>query len=142
MKKNLFKIVFGVAVLATSLSSCTKEQTSLNLLKGTWTLDAAYDSDGDLIVPNNSIITSQTTEVTFFDCNAKENEPCTGVSKTVTDYVNIDELDYSVNDFSYEVFEKEYLIWGSTTYQIDELSKKSLVIYPASNPKAKREYSK
>lgn len=141
MKKNLFKIAFCVAVLATSLSSCTKEQTSLNLLKGTWNLDAMYDSDGVLMTPS-SMITSQVTEVTFFDCNAKENESCTGVTKVTTDYVSSDELSYSVSEFSYEVFEKDFLILGSTTYEIEELTKKSLVIHPASSPKAKREYSK
>ena len=142
MKKNLFKIAMGVAVLATSLSSCTKEQTSLNLLKGTWTLDAEYDSDGDLVDPTNSFIESVTREVTFFECNGKDNDACTGVAKTTTKYVGDSELGYSASDFSYEVYDKSILILSGTVYEIDELKKGSLKIHPVSAPLAKKEYSK
>lgn len=142
MKKNLFKIVMGAAVLATSFSSCTKEQTSLNLLKGTWTLDAEYDSDGDLVDPTNAFVESVTNEITFFECNGKDNDPCTGTAKTTTKYVNDSELDYSASDFSYEVHDKSILIISGTVYEIDELKKSSLKIHPASSPLAVREYSK
>lgn len=143
MKNNLLKIVFGVAVIATSLSSCTKEQTSLNLLKGTWTLDRSFDTDGDPVDPTDNFgVESQSTEVTFFECNGKDNEPCTGVSKTTTFYEDDNDAYISTGAFNYEVHDKTILVWNGDYYEIDELSKKSLVIYPAAYPLAKQEFSK
>lgn len=143
MKKNLFKIVLGVAVIATSFSSCTKEQTALNLLHGTWTLEEAYDNDGDLIETDPTIIESRSSEVTFFNCNGKDNEPCTGAGKTVTNYVNpILDDDISTYTFSYEVHDKSILLMGGTYYEIEELSKKDLTIISAESPNEKWVYSK
>lgn len=145
MKKNLFKIVLGVAVIATSFSSCTKEQTSLNLLKGTWTLEEQYDNDGDLVDPTDSPfndIESVTTEVTFFECNGKDNDACTGVSKTTVVYNDGSDNAINAGDFTYEVHDKTVLVISGQIYDIEELKKKDLTIVPTEQPLAKRVYSK
>ncbi len=145
MNKNLFKIVLGVAVIATSFSSCTKEQTSLNLLKGTWTLQEEYDTDGDLVDPTDSpfnIIDTYTEEITFFECNGKDNEPCTGVSKTVVTYNDGTDDNINAGEFEYEVYDKSVLVIAGQVYDIEELKKKDLTIVPTEYPQAKRVYSK
>lgn len=141
MKKNMFKIVMGLALIAT-ISSCTKEQTSLNLLKGTWTLDKEFDDDGIQVVVTDPDVASRVSEITFFECNGKDNDPCTGYLKTVTTYNDNSPTNINATDFSYSVHDKEVLILSGTVFNIDELSKKNFKISRASEPLERYEYSR
>lgn len=151
MKKTFLPVLAIAAFISLTIGSCTKEQTLLDLLYGTWTLDQELDYLGviepfvtTVTVGSNTYVTTVATEATFFDCNDKEEEKCYGTSKTTTTVTTngVPDVSYGASSFEYIVFGKSQLVWNGTVYEIDEVSKKDLVIHPVSAPLAKKTYSK
>jgi hypothetical protein len=139
MKKTLLFLIAVCFTLTLTMSSCTKERMALNLLYGTWKLDSRLDNNG-VAEPLGFGILSQEELLTFYRCSDKENEACTGSSKTTT----VTSFGSSINPgtFNYRVFKKTQIIIDNTYYEIDELKKKSFVVHPVNEPLAKETYSK
>jgi hypothetical protein len=141
MKKTFFYLTVICFTLSLTMSSCTKEQQALNLLYGTWRLDSQLDDDGDLIQANPDFRVESLT--TFYRCNGKENEECTGTYKSTTTPTTGSATPFiNAGDFTYTVFAKEQLLMAGSYYEIEEIKKKSLIIHPVNSPKASRTYSK
>jgi hypothetical protein len=143
MKKAFLFLTAICFTMTITMSSCTKERMALDLLYGIWRLDQERDSDGDVIELPSSV-TSREELVTFFRCSDKENESCTGTTKTTTTSVigGSTVTTISSDVFSYRVFQKTQLVIDGQAFEIDELKKKDLVIHPVSTPLATRTYSK
>ena len=105
-------------------------------------LDKEFDEDGIQVVVTDPDVSARVSEITFFECNGKDNDDCTGYTKTTTTYNDGTPTDINANDFSYSVHDKEVLILSGTVFNIDELSKKSFKISRASEPLERYEYSK
>lgn len=142
MKKTKFFAIALLTLFTTVFSSCTKEQIALGLLYGTWNLDEQLDSDGDPVTPAPGV--SSVTEITFFRCNEKAEETCTGTQKVTTTITagSTTTTTISSGDFNYEVFAKSQLIIDGTVFEIETIKKDELKIHPMSQPKATRTYSK
>jgi hypothetical protein len=145
MKRN---VLLGIAAIAFMLifSGCSKEQQLLNILNGDWKLETAKDSKGDIMVFTSLSTLSYEQITTFFDCNTKDNDPCTGTTKTTRVVLNsFDNTQNTVIDsktFSYQVHDKSTLVIDGQVFAIDAVSKKSLTIHPVEQPLATSEYSK
>lgn len=142
MKKG-FLFATVVVTLMLSMSSCTKEQQLLKTLNGDWKVETVKDDDGD-VVTQNSNVTFYESIWTFFDCNLKTKERCTGVTVTTTTTNINGNVNTSVQSgtFDYTVDEKDMLIVGQTVYVIDDVSKKSLTIHRPGHELATMEFSK
>lgn len=140
MKKNI--LYFALALFIISVSSCTKEQVSLNKLHGTWKLTSALDADGLPVTPIASCTSEQL--VTFFLCDGKDQDDCYGTTKTTTTCTNgaTSTTSITADDFSYSVFENSQMIWSGTPYEIESISKKTLKIHNTRTPKATLTYDK
>ncbi len=140
MKKTV--IYLAIAAVVFTFSSCTKEQTALNQLHGTWKLTSSLDQFGNPPIAVAGI--SSETLVTFFLCDDKDQEDCEGTIKTTTTNSNVVPADVDINSsrFDYSVFEKKQLIWGGNVYEIEKLTKKDLVFHPVSQPLATKTYEK
>jgi hypothetical protein len=143
MKKTILYLTAVCFTVTLTMSSCTKERIALDLLYGTWRLDSEKDEDGILIGLNPGV-TSVEQLSTFYRCSDKQNESCTGSSKTTTVYTNNGTTTTTINTgtFSYRVFQKTQLLINGDVYEIDELKKKDLVIHPVENPLATHTLSK
>lgn len=142
MKKSYLFLTVICFVMTVTMSSCTKERIMLDLLYGTWHLDSQLDDDGVLVVYPAGMTVEEIS--TFFRCSDKENEPCTGTTKTTTTVVAGGTTTTGINSssFSYRVFQKSQLLIGGTVYEISEIKKKSLVIHEVEEPLATKTYSK
>lgn len=140
MKKTV--IYLAIAAVVFSFSACTKEQTALNQLHGTWKLTSSLDQFGNPPLAVAGV--SSETLVTFFLCDDKDQEDCEGTIKTTTTNTNFVPADVDINSsrFDYSVFEKKQLVWGGTVYEIEKLTKKDLVFHPVSQPLATKTYEK
>lgn len=140
MKKSL--LYFALACVFFSFSACTKEQMSLNMLYGTWRLTSELGDDGTLVT-FPSYYTREIL-VTFYLCNDKDLEDCQGTQKTTgvnsTPVPPITTI--AATTFNYSVFGKSQLVWGSTVYEIEKISKKELVIHDVEHPLATKTYEK
>ncbi len=140
MKKNI--LYFALALFIISVSSCTKEQVSLNKLHGTWKFVSALDENGLPNTPNPDC----TSEVlsTFYLCKDKEQSECEGVTKTTTVCTINNTTTTSINSstFGYSVFENSQMVMGGAIYEIESLTKKDLKIHNVRTPKATITYEK
>ena len=143
MKKTLLYLTAICFTLTLTMSSCTKERIALNLLYGTWRLDSELDEDG-VLIPLGTGITSREELSTFYRCSEKENEACTGSSKTtvVTTNGGASTTVIYPGSFTYRVFQKDQLIINGTYYEIDELKKKDMRVHPVDKPRAISTFSK
>lgn len=139
--KNLTLSVFAFAFLFL-MSACTKEQTTLNTLHGTWKLTSQLDNDGDPVLPTQGC--NVETLITFFLCDDNDQDDCYTSTKTTTTCTagSTTNTTISASESSYSVYAKDILILGSTTYEIESISKKEFKIHPATAPLATRTYEK
>jgi hypothetical protein len=139
MKKSI--IYFAVACFIISFSACTKEQTTINTLHGTWKLTSILDPNGQPY-PVGSCTSEKL--VTFFLCTDKEQGDCEGTTKTTTTCTIAGSTTTTITSgrFGYSVYGKDQLVWGSTNYEIESIKKKDLVIHPVNEPKATETYEK
>jgi|GEM_PF-4968523 len=146
MKKGLLFAAVAIT-LVFGMSSCTKEQQFLKTLNGDWRLDTEKDDDGDVIT-YGQFVTSYEEIWTFFDCNLKVKEYCSGttITTTVTTIPSgggtTTNTSVQSGTFTYNVDEKDMLVVGSTVYIIDDVSKKSLTIHRPGHELATMEFSK
>ncbi len=142
MKKSLRFFAVVCIVLSIGLSSCTKEQMTINLLYGSWKLDSQLDNAGNPDLPPSN--TTVEFIRTFYRCDNKQNTSCPGTTKTTTVSTlggsTITTIDGS--SFSYSVFGKSQLVIGGTYYEIESVKGKTLSIHPAEHPLATSTYSK
>lgn len=141
MKKPLL-FLSVVCMVTVMISSCTKEQMTINLLYGTWKLDSQLDNGGvEVALPSGTSVEFMRT---FYRCDNKENTSCTG-STTSTTVSNVGGSTVTTIDgksFSYSVFGKTQLMMGGTLYEINKAKGKDLVISPVEHPMATSTYSK
>lgn len=144
MKKTILPVIAIAAFMAFTISSCTKEQTFLNLLYGTWHLDSELDEDGIPVVITSPIVVSSDLIYTFFACNDKEEENCHGSYKSTTTYTASSGFTPSISagDFSFRVFGKTQLLLDGDYWEVESIDKKTLSIHPAEKPRATHTFSK
>ena len=142
MKRNNLIIALVMAFIAFGTSSCTKEQQMLTILHGDWELAQVLNNDGTVPTPVPGFTQSNT--YTFFDCNLKNQNSCTyAVQTTSTTTIGATTTtNYSGRTGLYSVEEKSLLVLDGNLYPIDNVSKKTLVIHPASEPKATWTFNK
>jgi hypothetical protein len=143
MRKSILYSV--IAAFVFTFSSCSKEGTTLANLHGTWRLTSQLDNDGLPVDP----ITGHTYEylVTFFLCDKQDQDDCYTNTKVTDTYTSgsTTSTTISSNSSSYAVFGKTQLLWSdgfNDNWEIETITKKSLVIHPTDHPKATRTYEK
>ncbi|HLP50114.1 MAG TPA: hypothetical protein VK154_04475 [Chitinophagales bacterium] len=138
MKKITLSLL-AVAFMC-AFSGCTKEQTTLNILHGTWKLTGELDEDGLPVVRS----CTQEEIVTFFLCQDKNQDDCTTSTKVTrtctTGGTTVTTI--SAGASNYAVYGKELLVWDGASYEIESISKKEFKIHPVSQPKATHTYEK
>jgi hypothetical protein len=141
--KNKFLLfaILGITISAT-MTSCTKEQMTINLLYGTWKLDSQLENNGTPVTYNNG--TSVEEFRTFYRCDNKQSNSCVGATKTTTVATIGGSTVTTIDgrDFSYSVFDNSQLIINGTLYEIESVKKGSLSFHPVEHPLATSTYSK
>ena len=107
MKKTFLPVLVIAAFISLTIASCTKEQTLLDLLYGTWKYESSLNSNG-VLIPLGTDVISYDGVFNFYKCYDKTEEFCTGTYKATTTYTAISGLptDISTGDFNYRVFGK------------------------------------
>lgn len=141
MKKTVLYFT-AICFLTLTMSSCTKERAALDLLYGSWVLQSELDEDGIPIVLGVGVSREEIT--TFYRCSDKDNDACTGSTKTTITDTNggSTQIDVYSDNFSYEVFQKEQITIDGEAFEITELKKKDFALHPVRYSKAVRTYSK
>lgn len=138
-KSSLLLAILAVAFLFT-MSSCSKESTTLTTLHGTWMLTSELDASGVPVLPTVGCTSEEL--VTFFLCKDNDQGDCEGTTKATVNCTGFLVPTISTGNFSYSVFEKTQLVWSGTVYEIESISKKEFKIHRASTPKATLTFAK
>ncbi len=140
MKKSFLLVAIIAVAFSFTMSSCTKEASTLTILHGTWSLTSELDASGIPVTP--AVGCTYEELVTFFLCKDNDQGDCEGTTKTTTNCTGFLVPAITANNFSYSVFEKSQLVWSGNVFEIESISKKELKIHRTSTPKATLTYSK
>lgn len=139
MKKSSLLLAILAVVFLFTMSSCSKESTTLTTLHGTWLLTSELDVFGDPVLPTVGCTSEEL--VTFFLCKDNDQGDCKGTTKS-TENCGWIVPTILTSYFSYAVFEKTQLVWSGSYYEIESISKKELKLHPASDRKATLTFAK
>ncbi len=140
MKKSFILLAIIAVAFSFTMSSCSKESTTLTTLHGTWMLTSELDASGLPVLPAVGCTTEEL--ITFFLCKDNDQGDCEGTQKYTLNCTGFLVPTISTSSFSYRVFEKSQLVWSGTYYEIESISKKELKIHRASTPKATLTFGK
>lgn len=140
MKKSFLLLAIVAVAFSFTMSSCSKESTTLTTLHGTWMLTSELDASGVPVTP--AVGCTYEELVSFFLCKDNDQGDCEGTTKETVNCTGFLVPTITTSNFGFSVFEKSQLVWSGTVYEIESISKKELKIHRASTPKATKTYSK